>query len=69
MKFLIVGGDYFTKWVEVEAMAKIIVERVNGQAKYVNKILLKGLKKKLDDVKCLWAELLHEILWSYYTTP
>lgn len=28
LKFLIVGVDYFTKWVEAEAVAKIIVERV-----------------------------------------
>lgn len=30
-------------------------------------MILKGLKKKLDDAKGLWAEHLHEILWSYHT--
>lgn len=25
-----------------------------------------GIKKKLDDVKGLWAEQLHEVIWSYH---
>jgi len=28
LKFLIVGIDYFTKWVEAKAVAKVIAERV-----------------------------------------
>jgi transposase InsO family protein len=28
LKFLIVGVDYFTKWIEAEAVAKITAERV-----------------------------------------
>lgn len=32
-------------------------------------MILKGLKKKLDDAKGLWVELLHEILWTYNVTP
>lgn len=27
------------------------------------------MKKKLDEAKWLWSECLHEILWSYHTTP
>lgn len=27
------------------------------------------MKKKLDEEKGLWAEYLHEIVWSYHTTP
>lgn len=30
---------------------------------------MKGIKKKLDDGKGLWDELLHETLWSYHTIP
>lgn len=45
----------------------VVHPQANGQAKSANKIILKGLKKKLDDVKGLWEELLHEILWSYHT--
>lgn len=37
----------------------------NGQADSANNVILKGLKKKLNDVKGLWEKLLHEILWTY----
>lgn len=39
----------------------------NGQAKAANKIILSGMKKNLDEANGLWAEYLHEILWSYHT--
>lgn len=41
----------------------------NRQAESANKVILKGIKRNLDDAKELWVELLHEIFWSYYTTP
>lgn len=47
----------------------IIHPHANGQAKLANKIILKGINKKLDDAKGLWAELLHEILWLYHNIP
>ncbi|XP_058775202.1 uncharacterized protein LOC131649458 [Vicia villosa] len=43
--------------------------QANKQAEAANKIILTGLKKKLEHAKGLWAEYLHEILWSYHTTP
>ncbi|XP_039687900.1 uncharacterized protein [Medicago truncatula] len=121
LKFLIVGVDYFTKWVEAEAVSKITAEQVikfywkkiicrfglprnivtdngtqfastrvvdfckqlgietkfvsvihpqaNGQAEAANKVILNGIKKKLEAAKGLWAEQLYEVLWSYHTTP
>ena len=30
MKFLVVGIDYFTKWVEVEPLAKIVQKNVKN---------------------------------------
>lgn len=114
LNYLIVGVNYFTKWIEAEFFAKIILERlhmcrfrfsivivsdkgtqissttttyfccelgvqtkfisvihaqVNGLAELANKVILKEHKNKFDDAKGLWAELLHEILWSYHTTP
>ena len=108
MRYLLVGTDYFTKWVETEPLANIrdmdvkrfvwknIVTRFgishtlisdngfqfgskafkryccdlsitnryftlaypqgNGQAKTVNKVIVSGLKKRLDDVKGKWVE-------------
>jgi len=120
LKFLIVGVDYFTKWIEVESVAKITTDHVNkfywkkficrlgllkyivtdngtqfisfrvvdfynqlgiqtkflsvihphanGQAGSTNKVILNGIKKKIEAAKGLWAEQLHEVLWSYHTT-
>ena len=120
-RYLIVGIDYFTKWVEAEPLANIrdvdakkfvwknIITRFgtphtlisdnglqfdrktfrkyccdfgimnrystptypqgNGQAEAVNKVIVSGLKKRLDDVKGRWVEELPHVLWTYRTTP
>ena len=41
----------------------------NGQAKSVNKVIVSGLKKSLDEVKGRWVEELPHVLWTYRTTP
>ena len=41
----------------------------NGQAEIVNKIIVNGLKKRLDDAKGKWVEKLSHVLWTYRTTP
>ena len=41
----------------------------NGQVKAINKVIVNGLKKKLDDVKGKWVEELTHVLWAYRTTP
>ncbi|XP_072074435.1 uncharacterized protein [Arachis hypogaea] len=121
VKFLIVGIDYFSKWVEAQPLAKITSQQMisfvwkniicrfgipqhiitdngrqfadqkfqsflqdlkikqhfasvehpqtNGLAEAANKVILHALKKKLDDAKGLWAELIPEVLWGYNTTP
>ena len=120
-RYLLVGTDYFTKWVEAEPLANIrdadakkfiwrnIVTRFgvppalisnnglqfdskafrryccklgitnrystpaypqgNGQAEAVNKVIVNGLKKRLDDAKGRWVEELPHVLWTYRTTP
>ena len=120
-RYLLVGTDYFTKWVEVEPLANIrdvnakrfvwrnIVTRFgvprtlildnglqfnskafkrycceleianrystpaypqrNGQVEASNKVIVNGLKKRLDDAKGRWVEELPHVLWAYRTTP
>ena len=41
----------------------------NGQAKAVNKVIVSGLKKRLDDAKGKQIEELPYVLWTYRTTP
>ena len=118
---MLVGTEYFTKWVEAEPLANIkdvyakkfvwknIVTRFgvpctlisdnglkfdsksfrryccnlgitnkystpaylqgNGQVETVNKVIVSGLKKMLDDVKGKWVEELLHVLLTYRTTP
>ena len=37
----------------------------NGQAETVNKVIVSGLKKKLDNAKGKWVEKLSHVLWTY----
>ena len=119
--YIIVGTNYFTKWVEAEPLANIrdvdakkfiwknIITRFgaphtlisdnglqfdsknfreyccdfgitnqystpaypqgNRQAEAVNKVIVNGLKKRLDDAKGRWVEELPHVLWTYRTTP
>ena len=41
----------------------------NGQAEAVNKVIVNGLKKRLDDAKGRWVKELPHVLWTYRTTP
>ena len=41
----------------------------NGQAEAVNKVIVNGLKKRLDNTNGKWAEELPHVLWTYLTTP
>ena len=41
----------------------------NGQAEAVNKVIVNGLKKRLDDAKGKWVDELPHFLWIYQTTP
>ena len=40
----------------------------NGQAEAVNKVIVSGLKKRLDDAKGKWVEELPYVFWTYRTT-
>jgi transposase InsO family protein len=117
----LVATDYFTKWVEAEALKHIGENEVkqflwknivtcfgilrsliadngtqfkglvvrnfctnlgikqhfssvgypqgNGQAEASNKVIVAGLKRRLNAGKGKWAEELPSILWAFRTTP
>ena len=41
----------------------------NEQVKAVNKVIVNGFKKMLDDAKGKWVKELPHVLWEYQTTP
>ena len=41
----------------------------NGKVEAVNKVIVSGLKKRLDDAKGKWVEELSHVFWTYWTTP
>ena len=41
----------------------------NGHVEAVNKVIVSGLKKRLDDAKGKWVKKLPHVLWTYRTTP
>ena len=41
----------------------------NGQAKALNKVIVNGLKKWLDEAKGRWIDELPRVFWTYRTTP
>ncbi|RDX94353.1 Pro-Pol polyprotein, partial [Mucuna pruriens] len=40
----------------------------NDQAEVANKVILRGLRRRLEEAKGRWAEELPQVLWSYHTT-
>ncbi|RDX66569.1 gag-pol, partial [Mucuna pruriens] len=43
--------------------------QMNGQAEAANRVILRGLRRRLEEAKGRWAEELPQVLWSYHTTP
>ncbi|XP_015935998.1 uncharacterized protein LOC107461957 [Arachis duranensis] len=49
-------------------LQEVHVEASDNTVEFANKIILLGLKKRLDDKKGAWADELASVLWSYRTT-
>ncbi|XP_016171884.1 uncharacterized protein LOC107614166 [Arachis ipaensis] len=68
---------FFTDKKFVEFLASLGIKQkfssmehpqTNGQVEAANKVILLGLKKRLDKKKGAWADELASVLWSYHTT-
>jgi len=52
-----------------QIFASVEHPQTNGQVKSANRVLLRGLKKRLEKNKGAWAKEVPQILWAYHTTP
>ena len=43
--------------------------QTNGQVESTNRVLLRGLKRRLEKAKGTWAEEVPRIVWAYHTMP
>ncbi|MCI37649.1 gypsy retrotransposon integrase-like protein, partial [Trifolium medium] len=61
--------EFLTKIGTTQHFASVEHPQTNGQAEAANRVILRGLKRRLDEAKGKWTEELHSILWFYRTTP
>jgi len=43
--------------------------QTNGEVESANRVLLRGLKRRLEKAKGTWVEEVPRVLWAYHTTP
>ncbi|XP_057721199.1 uncharacterized protein LOC130935456 [Arachis stenosperma] len=60
--------EFFTGLGIKQRFSSVEHPQTNGQVESANKIILLGLKKRLDNKKGAWADELASVLWSYRTT-
>jgi len=52
-----------------QVFASVEHPKTNGQIGSANRVLLRGLKRRLEKAKGTWAEEGPRIVWAYHTTP
>ena len=52
-----------------QVFASVEHPQTNGQVESANRVLLSGLKRRLEKAKGAWAEVVPRIVWAYHTTP
>ncbi|GAV81798.1 rve domain-containing protein [Cephalotus follicularis] len=61
--------DFCKEWRIEHRLASVAYPQSNGQAEVINRDIISGLKKRLEDSKGRWTEELPSVLWAYRTTP
>jgi len=61
-------GKLCTKLGVKQVFASVEHPQTNGQVESANRVLLRGLKRRLDKAKRTWAEEVPRIVWAYHTT-
>jgi len=62
-------GKLFAEVGIKQVFASVEHPQTNGQVESVNRVLLRGLKRRLEKAKGAWAEEVPRIVWAYHTTP
>ena len=52
-----------------QVFASVEHPQTNGQVESANRVLLRGLKRRLKKAKGAWADNVPRIVWAYHTTP
>jgi hypothetical protein len=61
--------DYLRKIEIKQSFTSVVHPQTNGLAEAANRVILRGIRRRLDTAKTKWAEELHTVLWAYRTTP
>lgn len=61
--------DYLRNLGIKQSLTSIEHPQANGATEAANRVILRIIRRRLDQVKTSWAEELHKVLWDYQTTP
>ena len=61
--------DYLRNIDIKQSFTSVEHPQANGLAEAANRIILRGIRRRLERAKTKWVEELHEFLWAYRTTP
>ncbi|XP_070043090.1 uncharacterized protein [Nicotiana tomentosiformis] len=59
--------EFFQSWQIKRITSTPYHSVANGQAESTNKVIINNLKKKLEESKGKWPEVLPGVLWAYRT--
>jgi len=62
-------GKLCTKLGIKQVFASVQHPQTNGQVESANRVLLRGLKRRLEKAKGTWADEVPRIVWAYHITP